>query len=193
MTELKNLVASGHWQNVKYTMPAWGLVDLVGKLGENVRGVEVGVHSGLSSYLLISECENIESLIGVDHYQQYQDWNGVVTQSTQDALFEIIKENAEFMGPRFSILRANSTDAAEQIADESLDFVYIDGDHSTEAVYQDLLNYIPKVKKGGIVSGHDIGLVGVKTAIDRWRSQTDPHQYGELERIPNNSWFWIKN
>lgn len=193
MTELKKLVANGGWQNIKYNMPAWGIIELVKNLGTNVKGAEIGVHSGLSSYLLVTECPNIELLIGVDHYQQYEDWNGTVTQATQDNLFEIIKENAEFMGPRFKIIRSTSKDAATLIENESLDFVYIDGDHSADAVYQDLVNYVPKVKKGGIVSGHDIGLIGVKMGIDRWRNNSDPLTYGILERIENNSWYWIKN
>lgn len=193
MTELQNLVANGQWQNIKHVMPVWGLVDVIRKLGPNLQGAEVGVHSGLSSYTLLSECSNIDLLIGIDHYQQYEDWNGTVSQATQDQLFEIIKQNADFIGSRFNILRATSIDAAKSIPDQSLDFVYIDGDHSTEAVYQDLIHYVPKVKSGGIVSGHDIGLVSVSSAINHWRHENDPATYSELERIPNNSWYWIKN
>lgn len=192
MTELTSLIQSGQWNTVKTLLPAWGLLSVLRYLGPNIKGVEIGVHSGMSSYLMLSECLNIELLLGIDHYLEYRDWNGTVTQATQDQLYEIVKENASFMGPRFVIMRERSDIAAGMIKDDSLDFIYIDGDHSTEAAYQDLVNYVPKVKAGGIVAGHDIGLPSVQTAIDRWRSGPD-HSGSELYRIDNNSWYWVKN
>jgi len=48
-----------------------------------------------------------------------------------------------------------STQAAEMYSDESLDFVFIDADHSYESVREDIECWYPKVKKGGIIAGHD--------------------------------------
>ena len=46
-------------------------------------------------------------------------------------------------------------DAVKDFKDESLDFVYIDANHGYESTKEDIREWSKKVKKGGIVSGHD--------------------------------------
>ena len=58
-------------------------------------------------------------------------------------------------GERVSVLRMDSVAAAETFADKSLAWVYLDGDHSLDGVVRDLQAWWPKVKPGGILSGHD--------------------------------------
>ena len=53
------------------------------------------------------------------------------------------------------VLRCTSRSASKFIEDNSLDFVYVDGDHSYECVYQDLRLYYKKLRKGGILAGDD--------------------------------------
>jgi predicted O-methyltransferase YrrM len=53
------------------------------------------------------------------------------------------------------LIRGYSETIASQFADETFDFVYIDGNHELKWVIQDLYAWIPKVKKGGVISGHD--------------------------------------
>jgi predicted O-methyltransferase YrrM len=63
----------------------------------------------------------------------------------------------------------DSVKAAGKIADGALDFVFIDGDHSYEGVKRDLAAWLPKVKPGGWLMGHDYGNKpdgGVKRAVD---------------------------
>lgn len=57
--------------------------------------------------------------------------------------------------PRVFIWPLTSEVASEHFLDNSVDLVYIDGDHSYEAVLLDLKLWYPKVKKGGFISGHD--------------------------------------
>jgi len=45
--------------------------------------------------------------------------------------------------------------AAELVGDASLDLVFIDGDHSYEQTLRDIRNWLPKVRPGGILCGHD--------------------------------------
>jgi cephalosporin hydroxylase len=54
-----------------------------------------------------------------------------------------------------NIVKSKSIDAANRYEDNFFDLVYIDADHSYEAVLQDITYWFPKVKKGGIISGHD--------------------------------------
>jgi predicted O-methyltransferase YrrM len=46
-------------------------------------------------------------------------------------------------------------EAASLFQDGSLDGVFIDADHTYEAVKMDIQNWMPKVRKGGILAGHD--------------------------------------
>ena len=72
------------------------------------------------------------------------------------------------------VMRQRSTDAAATFAPESLDWVYIDGDHSYEGVKADLNAYFATVKPGGILAGDDYGHQGswfedgVKRAVDEF-------------------------
>lgn len=54
-----------------------------------------------------------------------------------------------------SILKLPSVEAAASFEDNYFDWVYIDGNHIYEAVAQDLEAWLPKIKKGGFLCGHD--------------------------------------
>lgn len=58
-----------------------------------------------------------------------------------------------------------SVDAAKNFDDGSVDFLMLDGDHSYEAVRADILAWLPKMKKGSIISGDDYGWPGVTQAV----------------------------
>lgn len=74
--------------------------------------------------------------------------------------------------------------AASMFEDESIDFMFIDGDHSTEAVLRDIEMWLPKVKKGGILAGDDIGWVSVKQAVE--------HKFGSNYVEKQSVWHTIK-
>ncbi len=54
-----------------------------------------------------------------------------------------------------TIVRKFSADAAADVPDRSLDFCYIDSNHSYESVLEDLALWSPKVKPAGLIAGHD--------------------------------------
>jgi hypothetical protein len=58
--------------------------------------------------------------------------------------------------------------AVTKFADNSLDFVYLDGNHTYDFVKQDLNAWYNKVKVGGILAGHDYPLKSVKQAVDEF-------------------------
>lgn len=61
-----------------------------------------------------------------------------------------------------------SQNVCDEIKNDSIDILYIDGDHSYEAVLQDLKLYYDKVKKGGLIIGDDYNEEGVRTAIEKF-------------------------
>ncbi len=52
-------------------------------------------------------------------------------------------------------LKMSTDDAVKSIEDEFFDFVFVDAEHTYEAVKRDIENWLPKVKKNGIIAGHD--------------------------------------
>jgi predicted O-methyltransferase YrrM len=67
---------------------------------------------------------------------------------------------------RITELRGISWEMADKVEDGSLDFVFIDADHEYESVIRDIKAWAPKVKPGGLVSGHDTHFPGVLKAIN---------------------------
>ena len=55
----------------------------------------------------------------------------------------------------YTAIKATSPDIAESYADASLDFVWIDGAHNYVGVRDDILGWLPKIKSGGWLAGHD--------------------------------------
>jgi predicted O-methyltransferase YrrM len=77
--------------------------------------------------------------------------------------------------------------AYHQLRYQSLDFVYIDGDHSYDAVKKDLQIYYYRVKHGGMVAGHDFNHQDVARAVTEFcaRHKLKLHTYG----FPTDWWF----
>jgi hypothetical protein len=66
------------------------------------------------------------------------------------------------------IKKTSAHAAAEDVPKWSLDFVYIDGDHSFNEVMQDIIVWSARVRPGGIVAGHDYDNSDVRQAIDTY-------------------------
>jgi hypothetical protein len=68
---------------------------------------------------------------------------------------KIIEENTKSYKSRWKFYQDYSFNIDSQFENESFDFIFIDGDHTYDAVFQDFEMYLPKVKKGGLVFMHD--------------------------------------
>lgn len=116
-------------------------------------GVEIGVDEGDYSELICQTNQHMQ-VYGVDPYEPYPGSTDVI----QD--YEFANKYAEARRrlnpyPNYTLLREYSTQALNKFADDSLDFVYIDANHSDPYVSEDIAGWSKKVKKGGIVSGDD--------------------------------------
>jgi predicted O-methyltransferase YrrM len=84
-----------------------------------------------------------------------------------------------------TVSQSASVNYADRFATASLDFVFIDGDHGYQSVLDDIRAWLPKVKDGGWLGGHDIGIPEVRQAL------------ADATRLPfvvdNTSWLvWVK-
>lgn len=147
--------------------------EVLERLGDGpVIGAEIGVFAGKTSAVLLKR-EDL-TLYMVDTWKGFQVYPGIVvaTHEEQEKNYQAAMAATEFAAERRRVVKMPSVDAAEKIDDESLDFVFIDADHSYEAVTQDINAWTSKVRPGGLVSGHDYAnpdyLFGaeVKRAVD---------------------------
>lgn len=117
-------------------------------------GVEVGVCTGAFSEVLCKANPNL-SLKSVDPYNVvYNDYRTMrIGEEEQQDLFV---QATERLAPyNCEIIRKTSLEAVVDFPYESIDFVYIDGSHEFDYVMTDLIEWGKRVKKGGIISGHD--------------------------------------
>jgi hypothetical protein len=112
-------------------------------------GAEIGVAMGEFSEKL---CKAGLKLFAIDPWLSYGDYPHV--QRQMNNYYEYTKK---VLAPYkdCTIIRKTSMEALADIPDESLDFVYIDGNHIFKYVAEDIDGWLKKVKKGGVISGHD--------------------------------------
>ena len=189
--DIKTLTSSSEWPLYRSQIAAYGLVPVINSLGPNITGIEIGVCTGINSYMLLECCSNVSTLVGVDHYAAYKDWDREIFQHEQDHSYAILLNNMAVMGPRFKHIKSSSSDAANEFKDDSYDFVFIDADHSMKAVLEDLDNYWSKIKPNGIIAGHDANLFSVNFAVTSWakRKGIVPTDIIILE---NQAWYFRK-
>lgn len=118
---------------------------------------EVGVWKGEFAATLLSGVVSIDEYIFVDPWKSLPNWNKPANVS--DAEFENIRNEAFERTKEFSEklreLRLPTKEAAAYINDSSLDFVYIDGDHTLRGITIDLHFMAQKIKKNGFIGGDD--------------------------------------
>jgi hypothetical protein len=125
-----------------------------------VTGAEIGVEQGKFAETL---CQAGLELLCVDPWRAQPDYRTHLDQAAWDRLMVIACER---LAPYpAAIVRATSIEAAQNVKDRSLDFVYIDGKHDFISVCEDIATWRPKVRKGGVLAGHDYQLEGVRGAV----------------------------
>lgn len=151
--------------------------DLLRIMPKNKIVAEIGVQAGLfaEEILLYTQPEHLY-LIDCWAYQnptEYHD-EANMNNNEQEKLFQSVKQKFR-NNPRVTVIRAFSPEAAELFKDNFFDWIYIDANHAYEGVKKDLEGWYPKIKVGGIISGHDYILLetvhstfGVVSAVNEF-------------------------
>lgn len=134
--------------------------DLIQQYADNGVGAEIGVYKGETSQYILSTTKT-KMIYMVDQYLcNYDKTQWMYSKegdlnANPDLDYENVKIYCSNQFPgRFTLLKKSSRDAAEEL-DISLDFIFIDADHSYKHVLEDLQLWVPKVKSGGLIMGHD--------------------------------------
>ncbi|MBN1168254.1 class I SAM-dependent methyltransferase [Candidatus Woesebacteria bacterium] len=134
------------------------------------KGVEIGTCHGTFASVLCEQNPKLK-LITIDPYVAvYQDRRTQRIGNSEQA--ELYKEAKKLLKPyNCQIVKKHSLDAVVNFDHESIDFVYIDGSHEFDYVMTDIIEWSKRVRKGGIISGHDYldkKEVEVKRAVDNY-------------------------
>jgi hypothetical protein len=132
----------------------------------------------------------------------YQGFMYVVDFWQDENWFQAVNER---LRDGFAPLRMSSAEASNFVEDGSLDFVYIDAGHDYANIKQDLDKWYPKVRSGGIVSGHDYRdgtnkngeVFGVKQAVDELVAKLNIKLETTTDDVWTdgeyyNSWYFVK-
>ncbi len=129
------------------------------------RFAEVGVWKGhgvvyLAEQLMMNRGEPDFEITAVDLFDklwQYKDYEKVYEGFKIKYIYKMYDYNIKHSkyGKYITEVKGYSDKSAAQFEDGYFDFVFIDADHEQEQVKRDIYAWLPKVRKGGIISGHD--------------------------------------
>jgi len=162
--ELKNFLNTDNWFDYQR------FYEFISKKNFKVL-VEVGSWKGHSICYLgnLLKDKNVD-IYAVDLWDEtYKYEDNLNLKKQKKILHEIFKENLRKnnLENKIKDIKAYSWEASNNFKDLSVDFVFIDADHEYDSVVKDINAWLPKVKKGGIISGHDyFNPCGVKKAVD---------------------------
>jgi len=158
-----------------------GLQDLINNIPNKGTMIEIGTFTGESTVIFGDHFENV---IGIDPMLQDYDEQDPTSKFNFNEVLEMFNERTKSYD-NISLIQKTSDDALKQLTGKTFDFIYIDGIHQYENVKRDIINYLPMVKKGGVIGGHDYGgpWTGVKQAVDE--------MFGEPDKVFQDT-SWIK-
>ena len=144
--------------------------------------VEIGSYSGEGTVVL---ADHFKEVLAVDPWENGYDPDDVASHQCQmEDVFNAFTERTKVKG-NINFSRGKSLDALEFVADGSLDLVYVDGDHRYEGALADIKGWLPKLRKGGCMTGHDFSFPTVRQAL----SETFNGDY--LALFQGDSWGYI--
>jgi len=159
-------------------------------------GIEIGVNTGTFAKEILSSCPNLKLLM-LDCWKEasgeiHEDPVNVNNHVQLCKINETIK-NTSAHYERARLIKGFSGEFSSLFKEQTFDFIYIDADHSYDAVKKDLHNWYSKLKPGGLFSGHDYvnnDNCGVKQAVDEFAGALNI----EVNYTTNDwpSWFFIK-
>jgi hypothetical protein len=119
--------------------------------------VEVGVWKGEFARDMLEHCTSLTRYYMIDPWAELPDWNKPfnVEARTFEAVYDEAMQATAFAADRITVLRGRTKEVVDRIPDASLDFAYIDGDHTLRGITIDLQRILPKLKEGALLAGDD--------------------------------------
>lgn len=171
-----------------------GIPEYINNLGSDIVGLELGVWTGENFCFILQSCPNIKTLYGIDPFKPYMDWNRLIDENfmanVKATALDNINNQIGDLKEKVTFFEDYANNVLDKIPDGSLDFIFIDGDHSYEQAKNDITKWWPKVRTGGLFSGHDFSLPGVTRAIKEFRAENNIST--RFKFCDNDVWLWYK-
>jgi hypothetical protein len=118
---------------------------------------EIGVYRGEFAARLLAECDHITSYYMIDPWRHLADWNKPANKPDDvfERYFRESMQKTSAWADKRIVLRGTTTDVIDHVPDGTLDFVYVDGDHTLRGITIDLVKVFPKVRASGWIGGDD--------------------------------------
>jgi SAM-dependent methyltransferase len=165
---------------------------LLSELGYK-NGVEVGVWKGHYTKVL---CEAGMSMCGIDIWEGYEGYKDFEQHGLEEAEKSAKNRLKDY---DCTLVKGWSMDVVKKIKDDSLDFVFIDGNHDFRHVTEDIDEWKKKVRPGGIVAGHDFfrsrrgkNDMHVREVVPAYAYAYKINPWFVLRGDKCPSWFYIK-
>lgn len=170
-------------------------LEAIEKAKDGSHFVEIGVWKGGSSAFMGVEIYNSNKKIKYDAIDSFR--GSKEHGNVDDSLYEECRNNLKPLINLkvINLIKAYSPKVSETYEDCSIDFCYIDASHEYEDVKNDIIAWLPKVKPGGMLCGHDFygvnhhgfgkGWVGVFQAVDEIFGHQNVENRGD-------SWVYYK-
>jgi predicted O-methyltransferase YrrM len=152
--------------------------------------VELGAYKGKSTSFIVTEMINRNRDIQFYTVDTFQGDSGSTDSKEIEAykkvdtskMLDEFMENTKHLPEKLNVLINNSDLCAKMFEDNSVDTIFIDAGHSYEAVIKDIAAWLPKMKDGSIMAGHDYNSwAGVKEAVDG--------AFDKPDKVENDCWF----
>ena len=163
---------------------------------EDIVAAEIGVFEGENARFMLTFAKKLKLYL-IDDYSNLVSWTGgpIVSPNAAKQIKDTAELNLNCYNGSKEFVYKSSLLASRDFTDLFFDYVYIDADHEYEAVKADICAWYPKVKKGGILGGHDINMLGIKNAVSEFIVEREiPNgTWGmELGKEPKSDWWIVK-
>jgi hypothetical protein len=178
---------------INYRRDIWKLLD---NYCLPLVAAEIGVAEGLFSADMLGW--GLNKLYCVDNWEHIPDTKGDGNNSQEWHVSNMTraKERMQEWDKEGMVvfLKGMSTEMCQQVPDNSLGLLYLDGDHSYDGVRNDLTHWFAKVAPRGIIAGHDYlsPQYGVKEAVETFcRDRFEIHLIPEDKEEDAGFWFML--
>jgi len=153
-------------------------------------GAEIGISRGKMTKQVLNLMTDIETYYCVDPWIDDEDYFEAINEHFDfNEIYQSYRNNTHKFRDKIVELRMKGTEAVKMIPAGSLDFCFIDANHLYRHIKNDIEIWSPKVRKGGLLGGHDYGWKhkGVKKAVD----ELLPEAFTVKEGNCWTWWIWI--
>lgn len=147
-----------------------GLVDMCDYISSKITvktALEVGSYVGESTVVFSKGFKHLEVLYAVDPFDLNFNSDNLFSLENIQQIQETFYKNISNY-PVIKHVKKDSESASKDFLDETFDFIYIDGCHEYECVFNDVKYWKSKVKSGGFMSFHDIDWKDVQRALSHY-------------------------